>query len=269
MDSFEGKIAVVTGGASGIGAGVARAFAAEGAHVVVADIDEKGARDTAEVLRGHGVRSLAVRTDVRETASVDALAAAAQKEFGGVDLLINNAGVYLGGEMRDVTEDDWRFVLDVNLDGVFRVGQTFSRILREQGRGGHIVNTASVGGFVAHGAGLAYGVSKFGVVAYSEALRGDLEPDGIGVSTLCPGPIDRNLPASDRLRGTSEKAGGFSEALSPFIREGMKPDEVGPIVLRGIRANLPYIFTDDGMRDFFAQRFETILAGFDRIAPPE
>ncbi len=269
MDSFEGKIAVVTGGASGIGRGIARALAGEGAHVVVADVDEPGARDTAEALRGRGVRSLAVRTDVRETASVDALADAVRKEFDGVDLLFNNAGVYLGGEMRDVTEDDWRFVLDVNLDGVFRVGQTFSRILREQGRGGHIVNTASVGGFVAHGAGLAYGVSKFGVVAYSEALRADLEPEGIGVSTLCPGPIDTNLPASDRLRRTSEQAGGFSEALSPFIRDGMKPDEVGPIVLRGIRANLPYIFTDDGMRDFFAQRFATILAGFDQIAPPE
>ena len=269
MDSFEGKIAVVTGGASGIGRGIAQALAGEGAHVVVADVDEPAARDTAEALRGHGVRSLAVRTDVRETASVDALAAAALEEFDGVDLLINNAGVYLGGEMRDVTEDDWRFVLDVNLDGVFHVGQTFSRILREQGRGGHIVNTASVGGFVSYGGGLAYAVSKFGVVAYSEAMRADLEPEGIGVSTLCPGPIDTNLAASDRLRGTSEKAGGFSEALSPFIREGMKPDEVGPIVLRGIRANLPYIFTDDGMRDFFAQRFETILAGFDQIAPPE
>ena len=184
MDSFEGKIAVVTGGASGIGRGIARALAGEGAHVVVADVDEPGARDAAEALRGRGVRSLAVRTDVRETASVDALADAVRKEFDGVDLLFNNAGVYLGGEMRDVTEDDWRFVLDVNLDGVFRVGQTFSRILREQGRGGHIVNTASVGGFVAHGAGLAYGVSKFGVVAYSEALRADLEPEGIGVSTL-------------------------------------------------------------------------------------
>ncbi len=268
MEDFEGRIAVVTGGASGIGRGIAEALAAEGAHVVVADIDEARAGDTAEGLRGRGVRSFAVRTDVRDTASVDDLAAATLKEFDGVDLLVNNAGVYLGGEMRDVTEDDWRFVLGVNLDGVFRVGQTFSRILREQGRGGHVVNTASVGGFVAHGAGLAYGVSKFGVVAYSEAMRADLEPEGIGVSTLCPGPVATNLPASDRLRGAQEAAGGFSEALSPFIREGLSPEEVGPIVLRGIRANLPYIFTDDSLRELFAQRFQTILAGFDQITPP-
>ena len=265
MDSFENKIAVVTGGASGIGRGIASALAGEGAHVVIADVDEDGARSVAEALGGRGARSIAVATDVRENASVDALAAATQAEFGGVDLLFNNAGVYLGGQMRDATEDDWRFVLDVNLDGVFRVGQKFSRYLREQGRGGHIVNTASVGGFLSFGEGLAYVVSKFGVVAYSEAMRLDLEADGIGVSTLCPGPINTNLPASDRLRGGGEAAGGFSEALRPMIQEGMNPDDVGPIVLRGIRANLPYIFTDDITRDLIGQRFETVLAGFDQI----
>lgn len=267
MDSFEEKVAVITGGASGIGQGIAEALAGEGAHLVIADVDAAGAEETAEALRKRGVRSLAVRTDVRDGASIHALARAATSEFGGVDLVFNNAGVYLGGEMRDVTEDDWRFVLDVNLDGVFRVGQTFSRLLREQGRGGHIVHTASVGGFIPHAGGLAYGVSKFGVVAYSESQRADLEPEGIGVSTLCPGPIDTNLPASDRLRGSGDEAGGSSKALGPFIRGGMKPGAVGPIVLRGIRANLPYIFTDDGMRDFFAKRFEGILAGFDQIAP--
>jgi NAD(P)-dependent dehydrogenase (short-subunit alcohol dehydrogenase family) len=268
MDDFENKIAVVTGGASGIGLGISRALAGEGAHIVVADIDEESAAKAAEELRGQGVRSIAVRTDVRKNASVDALAEAVRTEFGGLDLLFNNAGVYLGGPMQKATEDDWRFVLDINLDGVFRVGQTFSRILREQGRGGHIVNTASVGGFLSYGEGVAYAVSKYGVVAYSEAMRVDLEPTGIGVSTLCPGPIDTNLPASDRLRGKAEQAGGLSESLSPLIRDGMKPDEVGPIVLAGIRANLPYIFTDDGMRDLFAQRFETVLDCFDRIGAP-
>ncbi|MFK7894834.1 MAG: SDR family oxidoreductase [Myxococcota bacterium] len=268
MEDFKDKVAVITGGASGIGQGIGRALAAAGAHVVVADIDEDLAIKTAEVFRGLGVRSLAVRTDVRKNDSVEALASAAQSEFGGVDLLINNAGVYLGGEMRDATEDDWRFVLDVNLDGVFRVGQKFMGILCEQDRGGHIVNTASIGGFISHGGGLAYAVSKYGVVAYSEAMRAELEPAGIGVSTLCPGPIDTNLPASDRLRAATEKTSGLSEALSPFIRGGMAPEDVGPIVLSGIRRNIPYIFTHDDMRDLFAQRFETILAGFDQIGDP-
>ncbi len=266
MDDFKGKGAVITGGASGIGKGIAEALAAEGAHLVIADLDASAANELAGRLAKTGVKAISVVTDVRDPAAVEALAETARAELPRIDLLFNNAGVYLGGEMRGVTEDDWRFVLDVNLDGAFRVGQTFAKIFREQGPGGHIVNTASVGGFVPHAGGLAYGVSKFGVVAYSEAMRADLEPEGIGVSTLCPGPIDTNLPASDRFRSGSGSAGGFSEALSPFIRDGMKPDEVAPIVLRGIRANLPYIFTDETMRDFFAQRFEAIMKGFDQIA---
>lgn len=273
IDNFKDLIAVVTGGASGIGQGIARSLADAGAHIVVADIDEDAAKKAAEDLRERGVRSIAVRTDVRDDASVTALFDAAQSEFGGIDLLFNNAGVYLGGEMKDCTEDDWRFVLDVNLDGVFRVGQKTAAFLREQnlreeGRGGYIVNTASIGGFLSHGGGLAYAVSKYGVVAYSEAMRADLEPDGIGVSTLCPGPIDTNLPASDRLRTDKEKTGGVSEALSPFIRGGMKPDDIGPIVLSGIRRNLPYIFTHDDMRDSFKARFDSVLDCIDRIGEP-
>ena len=273
MENFKDRVAVITGGASGIGQGIARALAAEGAHVVIADIDAEAAEKAALELRGRGVRSLAIQTDVRDDASVDALFAAAVQEFGMVDLVFNNAGVYLGGEMKDCTEDDWRFVLDVNLDGVFRVGQRAAALLRQQnlhepGRGGVVVNTASIGGFLSHGGGLAYAVSKYGVVAYSEAMRADLESEGIAASTLCPGPIDTNLPASDRLRRGGEKSGGLSEALSPFIRGGMAPDEVGPIVLSGIRRNLPYIFTHDDMREAFKARFDTVLDCIDRIGEP-
>ena len=159
-------------------------------------------------------------------------------------------------------------VLDVNVDGVFHVGQKAAAVLREQGRGGYVVNTASIGGFTAHNAGLAYAVSKFGVVAYSEAMRMDLEPEGIGVSTLCPGPIDTNLTASDRLRDTGDRTGGVSEALSPFIRGGMAPDDIGPIVLSGIRRELPYIFTHDDMREVFKARFDSVLDCIDRIGEP-
>jgi NAD(P)-dependent dehydrogenase (short-subunit alcohol dehydrogenase family) len=268
MKDFKDKIAVVTGGASGIGQGISRALAAEGAHIVVGDIQADNAEKAAEDLRARGVRSVSVATDVRDPASVEALFEAAQSEFGGVDLVFNNAGVYLGGEMRDCTFDDWKFVLDVNVDGVFHVGQRAAEVLRSQGRGGYVVNTASIGGFMSHGGGLAYAVSKYGVVAYSEAMRVDLEPDGIGVSTLCPGPIATNLPASDRLRGTSEKSGGLSEALSPFIQDGMKPDDIGPVVLSGIRRELPYIFTHDDIREALKQRFDTVLECIDRVGEP-
>jgi short-subunit dehydrogenase len=139
-----------------------------------------------------------------------------------------------------------------------------SGILREQSRGGHIVNTASVGGFLSHGAAVAYSVSKFGVVAYSEALRVELAPLGIGVSTLCPGPIRTSLAGSDQLREPDEKAGGKSQALWDFIREGLEPDEIGPIVLAGIRDNAAYIYTHD-FSDAFAERFQRVLKDFDRI----
>jgi NAD(P)-dependent dehydrogenase (short-subunit alcohol dehydrogenase family) len=264
MDGFQDKVAVITGGASGIGHSICSALASAGAHVVVADVDVEGAQKVAEELKGKGVRSIAVATDVSKPESVAALADTVVKEMGGVDIVCNNAGVYIGGEMADVTEDDWRFVLSINLDGVFRVGQVFAKILREQGRGGHIVNTASVGGFLSHGQGVAYSVSKYGVVAYSEALRGDLEPHGIGVSTLCPGPIRTGLAGSDSLRQPGEKTGGKSEALWEFIREGMEPEDIGPIVLAGILDNTAYIYTHD-FSDAFADRFQKVLKDFERV----
>jgi NAD(P)-dependent dehydrogenase (short-subunit alcohol dehydrogenase family) len=264
MDDFRDKVAVVTGGASGIGRSICNALASEGTHVVVADIDAQSAKKTAEALTGLGARSIAVATDVSNSESVALLASTVVKEMGGVDIVCNNAGVYVGGDMADVTEDDWRFVLSINLDGVFRVGQAFAKILREQGRGGHIVNTASVAGFLSHGPGVAYSVSKYGVVAYSEALRGDLEPHGIGVSTLCPGPIRTSLASSDSLRMPDEETGGKSQALWEFIREGMEPEDIGPIVLAGIRDNAAYIYTHD-FSDAFADRFQRVLKDFERV----
>jgi len=264
MEAIEDKVAVVTGGGSGIGRGIALALAGAGTNVVVADIDADNAAKVAAEVSAKGPRGFAVTSDVTQADSVESLAQAASTEFGGVDIVCNNAGVYLGGEMADTTFDDWRFVLSVNLDGMFLVGQRFAKLLREQGRGGHIVNTASIGGFLAHGGAVAYAASKFGVVAYSEALRGDLEPLGIGVSTLCPGPIRTNLAASDRLRDPGEHAGGKSQALWDFIREGMEPEEVGNIVVEGIRDNAAYIFTHD-WSDAFAERFQNVLKGFERL----
>jgi NAD(P)-dependent dehydrogenase (short-subunit alcohol dehydrogenase family) len=263
IEDFTGKVAVVTGGASGIGRGMARAFAAEGADVVVADIDEPAAEQTAAELRASGVRAASVALDVRDRASVDALADVALREMGGVDIVANNAGVFLRGPMSDTTEDDWQFVLSINLDGMFRVGQTFAAILRDRGSG-HIVNTASVGGFLSSRECVAYAVSKFGVVAYSEALRAELAPLGIGVSTLCPGPIDTNLTTSDKLRPDGDRRGGYSSGLEELVAGGMKPDDVGPIVVAGIRRNSAYIFTHD-YRQPFRQRFDAVLADFDHV----
>ncbi len=258
MHSFEGKVGLVTGGGSGIGRGICLALADAGANLIVADIDLDNAARVAEEVTGKGVRGIPVHVDVRKTDSVAALAETATREMDGVDIVCNNAGVWLGGKMRDTTEDDWRFVLSVNLDGVFRVGQCFAQLLREQNRGGHIVNTASVGGFVSHSSGVAYHVSKYGVVAYSEALRADLEPDGIGVSTLCPGEVVTNLADCDRLRDPEDQVGLQSEAVREWDRDGLQPEEVGAIVVSGIRHNAAYIYTHD-FSEPLADRLQQVL----------
>ena len=255
---------MVTGGASGIGRGISHALAEAGAHVVVADVDADGAEKACDELRSKGARALAVRTDVTSPESVANLVAAACAEFDNVDIVCNNAGVYLGGPMRDVTLDDWRFVLSVNLDGLFLVGQAFAALLRKQARGGHIVNTASVGAFLPAPTGLAYAASKYGALAYSESLRIDLAPEGIGVSTLCPGPIRTNLSDSEKLRSEDQHAGGSSKVLWDMISEGWDPLEIGPVVLEGIRNNAPYIFTHD-FSETVGERFDSIMTAFGHV----
>ena len=213
-------------------------------------------------MTGKGVRGIPVHVDVRKTDSVAALVETAVREMGGVDIVRNNAGVFLGGEMRDTTEEDWRFVMSVNLDGVFRVRQCFTKLLREQNRGGHIVNTASIGGFLPSARSVAYSASKFDFVAYSEALHADLAPDGIGVSTLCPGDTVTNLADSDRLRDPGEQAGVKSQFVWEDIRWGLQPEEVGEMVVSGIRENAAYIHTQD-WSEAFADRFQRVLKDFE------
>jgi NAD(P)-dependent dehydrogenase (short-subunit alcohol dehydrogenase family) len=264
MEDVAGKVAVVTGGASGIGLGICRRLAAAGVDVVVADIDSEGADAVASDLRESGVRSIGVGVDVASHDSVTALADRAFEEYGGVQILCNNAGVIVGGEICEATEDDWRWVLSVNLGGVVNGVRVFGPRLISQGQGGHIVNTASVGGFMA-GPGLGiYCTSKFAVVGLSDALRAELAPHGIGVSTLCPAAVKTNLIDADRSRpGDFAAAGGSAEFMREAIEAGMSPDDVGDCVVSGIRNGSDYIMTHVGAREGFASRFDSVLAAFD------
>ena len=259
MQDLEGKVAVVTGGGSGIGSGICRALAGAGARVVVADVDMNKADGVAASLRETGARARAERVDVSDLDSVTRLAEATLAEFGAVDVLCNNAGVYLGGRSRDMTPDDWRWVMSVNLDGVFHGCRVFVPLLLERGAG-HILNTASVGGLMPSSG--AYSPSKAAVISYSEALRADLEPDGIGVSCLCPGAVATDLASCDRLRPDAlGDAGNRSAVLGPMIADGISPEEAGEIALRGIRRNDAYIFTDAAFRPAIEARFGRILDG--------
>src|SRR5215468_1713082 len=266
MQDLAGKVAVVTGGGNGIGRGLCRGFAAEGMAVAVADVDAAAAEATAKELVGRGARAIAVRTDVSERKSLEALAERVERELGAPYLVCNNAGVLTTGPLLAQTEGEWRWIVGVNLMGVVHGSHVFAPRLVAQGAG-HIVNTASVGGFLASAEMTIYTTTKYAVVGFSEALRQDLAGKGVGVSILCPGPIATELARSDRLRPADiGAAGGTAQNLKPFITGGMDPDDVAPIVLRGVRANAEYIFTHGQFRAPIEARFRRVLAGFDGVA---
>jgi NAD(P)-dependent dehydrogenase (short-subunit alcohol dehydrogenase family) len=263
MQDLAGKVAVVTGGGHGIGSGICRSLAAAGMRVAVADIDLPAAETVAASLREQGGKSIAVRVDVSDRDSVRQLALTTQRELGGVHVVCNNAGVLVGGAMSEITEADWQWLLSVNLMGVVHGSQRFAPILAEQGEG-HIVNTASVGGFLAYPQMAIYCTTKFAVIGFSDALRQELAAKKVGVSILCPGKVRTNLAEADRLRPIGlGRAGGSSQVLSGEMEGGMDPKLVGDCVVRGIHADASYIFTHPEFRERLRAHFDGILAGFD------
>jgi NAD(P)-dependent dehydrogenase (short-subunit alcohol dehydrogenase family) len=264
MQELEGKVAVVTGGASGIGSGLCRRFAQAGLGVVVADIDDAGAEKLASELREQGARALAVAVDVASPESCEALAERAFGELGSVHVLCNNAGVIVGGTLQQATEEDWRWMLSVNLGGVINGCRAFVPRLKKQGQGGHIVNTGSMGSWVSAPRLGLYCTTKFAVLGFSDALRMELAGDGIGVSLLCPGGVRTNLLEADRNRPAElSRSGGRADVLRTAIEEGIDPLEAGEHVLRGIQRNADYIFTHGAYRGVLEQRFDSVVAEFD------
>jgi len=261
MDDLKGKVAVVTGGASGIGKGLAARFAAEGMNVVIADVEGPALEATAAEL---GV--VGVRTDVSDAASVQALADAAVERFGTVHVVCNNAGVGGGGPIRNQSLDDWRWIVDVNLWGVIYGVHSFLPILLANEGGGHIVNTASLAGLaVAPGLG-PYCVTKFGVVALSETLAAELaaEASPVGVSVLCPGFVRTNIFTSGRNRPerlgkqakTPRPTADVQAAIEPLFIE---PAQVADDVLDAVVHGKFWIFTHPQMLDSTAARHDGIM----------
>ncbi|HIG02488.1 MAG TPA: SDR family NAD(P)-dependent oxidoreductase [Myxococcales bacterium] len=272
MQEFQGNVAVITGAASGIGKGLARQCAAEGMRVVLADVDEAGLGEIRSELEKRGTEVLAVPTDVRQAENVDALAAASLEKFGAVHLVFNNAGVLLSGFAWERTDDDWRWVLDVNLFGVINGVRSFMPILLDQGGPGHIVNTASVGGLMAGPFLSPYIVSKHAVVALTESVYHELATldTQVGISVLCPGPIATGIGDSERIRPAdqsdtraleSEAEKEYDSQLSSGILSGMEPDEVGRIVFEGLRGDRFWIYTHPVYREAIQGRMESILSG--------
>jgi len=257
VDSFKGRVGVVTGGGSGIGRALAEALAREGARVVVADLDEAGMADVVGPIRTRGGEALAVRTDVTDLASVQALAERAFGAFGRVHVLCNNAGVALWGGLETATHRDWQWVLGVNLWGVIHGLEAFLPRMIAQKEPGHIVNTASMAGLVAtRGLGI-YNTSKYAVVGLSETLAKDLKPYNIGVSVLCPMGVSTNIRASERNRPAHLKNDQPSQA-EPVELMGryLAPDTVAEMVLGAIRRNELYVITHDEGLEPLRSRFE-------------
>lgn len=248
MDDVRGKVAVVTGGASGIGRGMATRFKAEGMHVVIADIEDGPLAAAAAEIGGFGVR-----TDVTDADSVAALAAATIERFGAVHVVCNNAGVGGGGLIKDLTLKDWRWVIDVSLWGVIHGIHSFLPHLLQNADGGHIVNTASVAGLMA-GPGIGpYNAAKYGVVAISETLAAELaaEQSQVGVSVLCPGYVktniftsQRNRPAALRNERPKTAARGANQQIADELQaQGLDPAVVAGMVFDAIRSGQLFILT--------------------------
>jgi NAD(P)-dependent dehydrogenase (short-subunit alcohol dehydrogenase family) len=269
MEQLAGKVALVTGAGSGIGAGMARAFAAEGMRLALADIEVEPVRALAAELEASGTEAIAVQVDVASGDAVDALAEQVFGTLGSVHIVCNNAGVCQGGPVWEMTPNDWRWLLGVNLGGVINGCRTFVPRLIAQGEPAHIVNTASVGGFLSGWTLGMYSTTKYAVVGYSEALAQELEPHRIGVSILCPGGVNTDLGSSARRRpahlGT---APAQMDVVLDMMAAGIDPREVGRHVVRGVRENALYVFTHPEFKAPIDERFDRVRAAIERAGVP-
>ena len=266
MKDVEGKVAFITGGASGIGLGMAKVFAGAGMKVVIADIRQDHLNEAMAHFSNTNLRVHPIKLDVTDRAAMAAAADEAERVYGNVHVVCNNAGINLFAPMDECTYEDWDWVIGVNLGGVINGVRTFVPRIKAHGEGGQIVNTASMASFITGpGAGI-YTASKFAVRGLSESLRWNLAPHNIGVSVLCPGLVNSAIYESDKVRpkNLSQNVGpvdqAFMSRLADIHKVGMDPVEVGEKVLAGIRRNDLHIFPHPEFKDELREIFNEILS---------
>jgi NAD(P)-dependent dehydrogenase (short-subunit alcohol dehydrogenase family) len=274
VEDLHGKVAVVTGGASGIGYALARRFGSEGARVVIGDVEAAALDRAVSELRASGADVEGVVTDVTDPAQMQALADAAVSRFGGVHVFCNNAGVGGGGLSWEMPLSTWEWVIGVNLWGVIHGVRTFVPLLMRQTEA-HIVNTASVAGLVAAPFMGPYNASKHAVVAISETLHHELAMSApqVKVSVLCPGWVNTKIADSARNRPRHLQEGAAPDAdaaalLRGFIEQGMPPDEVAAKVLDAMREERFWILTHDEQGDFWVDGVNQRLRSLEARANP-
>jgi NAD(P)-dependent dehydrogenase (short-subunit alcohol dehydrogenase family) len=272
VDDLRGRVAVVTGAASGLGRAMAERFAAEGMRIVVSDIDAAGLDDVARSLTGAGAEVHAVVADVADHGDVDRLADESFARFGAVHLLCNNAGVVKSARAWALTLDDWRWVLGVDLWSVIHGIRAFVPRMLAQGGPGHVVNTASMTGLLPMPRLAAYSTAKSGVVALSESLQHDFDAEGadIGVSVFCPGFVATRITDSARNRPAS--LGETAEASGPRTVSGVQPtltaDEAAGQVLDAVRTRRFWILTHPRYRPVIQERAAGIGTDARPTRPP-
>jgi NAD(P)-dependent dehydrogenase (short-subunit alcohol dehydrogenase family) len=270
MQEFDGKVAFVTGAASGIGLGIARALAGAGMKVMLADIEKAALDRAAQGLRADGATVDTIVCDVSDARSMVGAADATIAAFGKVHVLCNNAGVSTGGFVEECDDGDWDWVIGVNFLGVLHGCRAFLPHIKRQGEGGHVVNTSSMAGLLGGVAGWGpYNSTKFAVVGLTEVLRQEGREGGYGASVLCPGGVNTNIYEAPRNRpkrfGPQVSKVAFMDNPDE-LKKGLDPRVVGKLVLEAIRENRLYVFTDPRFRRLVEKRYQRILEDFEWAA---
>jgi NAD(P)-dependent dehydrogenase (short-subunit alcohol dehydrogenase family) len=269
MQDFKGKTAVITGAGSGIGRGMAIAFARAGMRVVVSDIERQGAEAVAREISGEGGKAIAAVTDVSRLEDVKALAAAADKAFGPVHVLCNNAGVMIFRHGPDATHQDWQWAMGVNLWGVIHGMEAFLPGMRAHGQEAHIVNTASMNGLLPSAHSAMYSTTKYGVLGLSETFALELEGSNVSISVLCPGAVATRIADAERNRPKElvppTPAGPHQKSMDYNLAPGLDPLLVGDQVLHAMRHKQLHIFTEMRIAEWLQARHERMMAEFDRL----
>ena len=273
MKDFQGKTAFVSGGAEGIGYHIGRLLARQGMNVVLADINTKMLEQALRTLQGEGLNVQSIALDVTLKEEWVAAAEKTVKTFGKVHLLVGDAGVAVIGSQKNVTENDWRWIIDVNLMGIVYGAQVFAPLMKSHGEGGHILNVASIAGI--HGVPFTgpYCATKAAVVSLSESWRSELKNDGIVVSVLCPGFVQTHV--YDSMRNRQARYGGpvyYDDLVKikpsiaynkELVETGIDPDIVANRVLEGLKNDEFFIFTHPHFRELHDQRCKETAEGFD------